>query len=230
MDGTAPESTPNGIGRTRIVLRPYASPLPLGFLSFAVGMALLAGTGFGWLASAAEVRSAGVLMAAFVFPLELVAAVTALVVRDTAAATVLGLYATSWLGLGLLEIINPEQKTSTTIGMFLAAFALVLIPLAVTAATGKMLLTIVLGVSIVRAGLQAAYELGAPQWSETANGITALVLLALATYGGTAFLVEDARRTTGPVPRRGAAEAAMTRPPAEQAEQLPPEPGLRDQI
>jgi uncharacterized protein len=221
---------PDGAGRTRIVLRPYGNPLPLGFLSFAVGMALLGGAGLGWLSSPQEIRSAGVLMAAFAFPLELVAAVAALVARDTAAATALGLFTTSWLGLGLLNVLDPTAVPNRTVGLFLAAFAIMLVPLAVTAASGKVLLALVLSVSIIRAGLQAAYELGAPHWSETADGVTCLILLVLAGYCGAVFLAEDARRATGPVPRRGRAGTAMTDPPAEQVLRAPPEPGVREQI
>ena len=203
------------------VVRPYASPLPLGFYSFAVGMALLGGNGLGWLSDAPDVRASGVLMAAFVFPLELVATVVAMLARDTAATAVLGLYTTSWLGLGLLDALDPTRPTSAAVGLFLAAFAVVLVPLAVSAVFGKALLAVVLGVSIVRAALAAAYQLGAPQWTDRANGVVALALLALACYGGTAFLVEDLRGRTGLVPRRGAASAAMA---------SDGEPGVRSQL
>lgn len=215
-----------GNGRHRVALRPYATPLPLGFYSFGVGMALLGGIGLGWLTTPEEVRAAGVLMAAFVFPLEFVAAVIALLARDTAAATTLGLYTTSWLGLGLLDALNPAQPTSRAVGLFLAAFALVLVPLAVSAVFGKRVLAVVLGVSIVRAGLQAAYELGAPHWTDRANGVTALVVLALALYAGTAFLVEDIRGRTALVPRHGAAETAMRA----DGDRTPPDPGVREQL
>jgi hypothetical protein len=56
----------------RIVVRPYATALPLGFFSFGVGMLILAGLGNGWL-PASEQHTAGLLLAAFVFPLETIA-------------------------------------------------------------------------------------------------------------------------------------------------------------
>lgn len=211
-------------GDVGVMLRPFASPLPLGFFSFGVGMALLAGLGLGWFSSPQEIRAAGVLMALFVFPLELLATIIALVTRDTGAATTLGLYTTSWLGLGLLNVLDPTQPTSRVIGVYLVAFAIVLLPLAATAVFGKVLLAVVLTVSIVRAALQGAYELGSPHWTDTANGITALVLLAMACYAGTAFLVEDVRKERTPlVPRRG---AAAVQPTAHGV----PEPGVREQL
>jgi succinate-acetate transporter protein len=217
----------SGADRNRIVLRPYANPLPLGFFSFGVGMILLAGLGLGWLSSAQDVRATGVLMATFVFPLELVATVVAVLVRDTAAATALGLYTTSWLGLGLLDVLNPAQQASRPVGLFLVAFVIMLVPLAVSAVFGKRLLAVVLSASIVRAALQACFELGAPRWTETADGIAALVLLALACYSGTAFLVEDLRGGSGLVPRRGHAADALERG-ADQP--VSAEPGVREQL
>jgi hypothetical protein len=211
LDGAGPDA--------RVALRPYASPLPLGFFSFGVGMALLGGIGLGWLSSAPDVRAAGVLMAAFVFPLELIAAVFAVFSRDTGAATTLGLFATSWLGLGLLDILDPAPHTSRTVGLFLVTFAAMLVPLAVAAAFGKVLMTVVLSVSIVRAVLQGAYQLGAPGWVDTANGVAALTIFVLAWCAGTAFLVEDLRGRTALVPRRGQAREAIGL-----------EPGVREQL
>lgn len=182
-------------GDLRVVLRPCASPLPLGVFSFAVGMALLGGLGLGWLSGPQDVRTAGVLMAAFVFPLEMLAAVVALLAEDSAIAATLGLYATSWLGLGLGNALDPTALTNRAAGLFLAAFALVLVPLAFVAALRQSLLGAVLSVSIVRAGLQAGYELGGPHWLHVADGGAALAVLALAVCAGTVFLVESSGAT-----------------------------------
>lgn len=208
-----------------IVLRPLASPLPLGFFSFAVGMALLGTMGLGWLATPVEVRSAGLLMAAFVFPLELIAAIVAVLCRDTATATTLGLFTTSWLALGLLDVLDPSAQTNRSTGVFLAAFALMLVPLVVMAAFGKQLLAIVLTCSLARAALEAAYQLGAPHWTDLANGVVALVVTVLAGCAGTAFLIEDIHGRTPLVPRRGTAATAMSGDGAH-----PADPGVRAQL
>lgn len=221
---SSPAAAPGADEDGYVVLRPLAGPLPLGFFSFAVGMALLGAIGLGLLSTPPEVRTAGVLMAAFVFPLELVAAVVAMLSRDTAAATTLGLFATSWLGLGLLDVLNPAQQTDRTIGVFLATFALMLVPLGVMAALGKQLMALVLTFSILRAATAAAYQLGAAHWTELANGATAFAVVALACYAGTAFLVEDLRGRTPLVPRRGAAAAAVP------GGSRPRDPGVRRQL
>lgn len=215
--------------RTRVVLRPYASPLPLGFFAFAVGMALVAGVGLGWLGPA-DLTTAGVIMALFVFPLQLVSTVFAVLTRDTAAATALGLYSTSWLTLGVLYALEPAQQTSRPLGLYLAAFAVVLVPLAVGAAYGKALLAVVLTVSAVRAGFQAAYELGAAHWTETASGVSATLLAVLGCYAGIVFMVEDFRGGSGLVLRRGPARQALSDEPHDQFTEPPHEPGVRRQL
>ncbi|HJP76276.1 MAG TPA: hypothetical protein VJ914_18555 [Pseudonocardiaceae bacterium] len=208
----------------QVTLRPYGNPLPLGFFSFAVGMVLLAGIGLGWLSTAADVRTAGILMAAFVFPIELIATVFALLTRDTPTAAALGLYTTMWLGLGLVTALNPEVQTSRTVGMLLGAFTMMLIPLAIAAAFGKVLVSVVLAVSAIRSGLAAAYQLGGPHWTDRASGIGALVLLGLALIAGTALLVEDLRGSAALIGRRGQAAAAVRAGSSES----PDEPGVRE--
>ncbi|MER6983461.1 hypothetical protein ABT317_42535, partial [Streptomyces carpinensis] len=150
-----------------VTVRPYGNPLPLGFFSFGIGMVLLAGVSLGLL-TGDQVRPVGILLAVFVFPLEFLAAVMAFLTRDTAAAAALGLFATSWAALGVLHIVAPAQQTSIALGMYLSAFALMLLPLAVTAFMGKALLGAVLSVSTMRAALAAAYQLGAPHQLELA--------------------------------------------------------------
>lgn len=215
----------------RVVVRPYANPLPLGFFSFGIGMVVLAGIGLGVVEPGPPVRAAGLLLAAFVFPLEFLAAVMAFLTRDTGAATALGLFATSWLGLGLLHVLAPAQQTSTAVGMFLAAFAVMLMPVAVAGFMGKTLLGMVLTVSSLRAALAAAFQLGAPQALETANAAAAFTLFALSVYAGAAFLVEDMRQQTVlPILRRGEARRALTDELAGQYGRLPLEPGVRRQL
>lgn len=213
-----------------VVVRPYGNPLPLGFFSFGVGMVLLAGIALG-LVTGEQVRVVGILLAAFVFPLEFLAAVMAFLTRDTGAASALGLFATSWIALGFVHIIAPAQQTSPAMGLFLAAFAVTLVPLAVAGFLGKVLLGVVLSVSTVRAALAAAYQLGAPHAFELANAAASLLLFVLSVYAGTAFLIEDIRQhTVLPILRRGAARGAIEQDLADQYSRLPQEPGVRKQL
>jgi succinate-acetate transporter protein len=212
-----------------VTLRPYASPLPLGFFSFAVGMALIAGVGIGWLRQG-DLTTVGVMMALFVFPLQLTSTIFAMLARDTAAATALGLYSTSWLATGALYTLEPSQQTSRALGLYLAAFTVVLIPLAVGALFGKALLAVVLTVSALRAGFQAAYQLGAAHWTDAASGVVAGLLVVLGCYAGIVFMVEDFRGGSGLMLRRGPARQALTDGPHDQFTEPPHEPGVRPQL
>lgn len=226
----APGDDPRS-GTARVFVRPFGNPLPLGFFSFGIGMVVLAGIGLGLVEPGPQVRTAGILLAAFVFPLEFLAAVMAFLTRDTGAATALGLFATSWLGVGVLHIAAPVQQTSTAVGMFQAAFAVMLLPIAAAGFMGKTLLGLVLTVSALRAALAAAFQLGAPRVLETANAAGALLLFALSVYAGTAFLVEDMRQQTVlPILRRGEARRAIEDELAGQYGRLPLEPGVRRQL
>ena len=62
----------DGRVNTTIVVRPLASALPLGFFAFGIGMLLLAGDALGW-SPPAEGKDVGMLLMAFVFPLEFAA-------------------------------------------------------------------------------------------------------------------------------------------------------------
>ncbi|MFI5606946.1 GPR1/FUN34/YaaH family transporter [Amycolatopsis sp. NPDC051903] len=213
-----------------VAVRPYASPLPLGFFCFGIGMALLGGIGLG-LVDGDQLRTAGILLAAFVFPLEFLAAVMAFLARDTGAAAALGLFATSWLGLGVVYVVAPQQHTSVALGFYLGAFAIALVPLIAVAFLGKALLGIVLTVSALRAALSAAYQFGAPAVVERAGGWVAFAIFALALYAGTAFLIEDVRqRTTLPILRRSTARQALEGDLSRQTARLPHEAGVRNQL
>ncbi len=74
------------VDHTRIVLRPIGSALPLGFFSFGIGMRLLGRSAIGWI-PVSEQRAVGMILMAFVFPLELVATIVAFLARNTLGAT-----------------------------------------------------------------------------------------------------------------------------------------------
>ena len=104
------------VDHTRIMLRPIGSGLPLGFFAFAIGMLLLGCSAIGWI-PASEQKDVGMLLIAFVFPLELIATIVAFLARDTLGATTLGLFATSWLSLGWADRSSPPGSTSITLGI-----------------------------------------------------------------------------------------------------------------
>jgi uncharacterized protein len=220
----------DGSVSTRIVIRPLGSGLPLGFFSFGIGMLVLAGLGIGWI-PVAETKGAGLLLLTFVAPLELLAAVIAFLARDTGGATGLGLFAGSWFASGWTFFTAAPGSTSSAFGLFLVAFGTAIFLLAVLSFPGKPLLALLLGVSTLRMGLGAAYELSARHGLLVAAGWVAFVLFLVAMYGGLAFGLEDVQqRTVLPLLRRGAARDAIEGSLDEQLRGLATEAGVRQQL
>lgn len=211
------------------MLRPIGSGLPLGFFSFGIGMLLLACQTIGWI-PVGEQRDVGLLLASFVFPLELVATVFAFLARDTLAATTLGLFTTSWLALGLAELTTPAGSTSVTLGIYLFGFSTAVLLLALLSTMGKPFFSALLGLAAVRMVIAGTYEVGGSKTLYHVAGGCALALAALAMYGGAALSLEDAgRRGVLPLFRRGQAEESFAGYQA-QLEQLEYEPGVRQQL
>jgi succinate-acetate transporter protein len=214
----------------RVVLRPIGTALPLGFLSFAIGMLLLGGLEVGWIATS-EQAGVGILVGAFVFPLELVAAIMAFLGRDSLAATVLGLFATSWLAQGILDVVGPPGATSDAVGLFLLGYAVAIGGAALIAVAAKPLFAVVLGLSTTRSVLAGLYEFTGAGGVETAAGVASLALAAVATYTGLALLLEDARaHEVMPILRRGPAQAATAGDFQDQLGGVANEPGVRGQL
>src|SRR2546423_4663828 len=212
--------------QTRIMLRPVGSGLPLGFYSFAIGMLLLGCSAIGWI-PVGEQKDVGMLLIAFVFPLELLATVVAFLGRDTVGATTLGLFTTSWLALGWTDFASPPGKTSITLGIYLFGFATAALLLALMSTLGKPFFSVLLLVAVARMVLSGYYQVGGShEWYAVSGGF-ALALAALAMYGGTALGLEDARqRELLPPFRRGGAHRAFQGFQA-QLERLEAEPGVR---
>src|SRR4051812_1410505 len=192
-------------------------------------MLLLGAQGVEWIAQA-EGKEVGLLLAAFVFPAEMLAGVVAFLARDGLAATVLSIYGVSWLALGLVQLSFSPQPTDT-LGTYLLGFAAVVFVLAAVATVGKPLLSVVLTVSAVRALLQGIYELSGSISVRHASGIAGLVLAGLALYAGLAFLFEDVLgKSVLPTFRRGAAKGAVEGDLSDQLRATAAEPGVRQQL
>jgi succinate-acetate transporter protein len=214
----------------RVNLRPLANPLPLGLFSFGIGMLLLGAQSTGWI-PLKETRQVGLVLASFVFPLEGLAAIFAFLSRDTLAGTVLGLFTTSWLTLGLALIIGPPGAASLTLGFYLLAFAAAIIALAAIALMGKPLIALLLSLSAARAILDGLYQVSNHTGLEHASGYVALAIAGVAWYAGTAFALEDLRQSSLlPVFRRGAGKTAIESDDAEQLQRATGEAGIRQQL
>ena len=193
----------------RIVVRPYATSLALGFFSFGIGMLLLAGMSNGWL-HPSDRHTVGLVLAFFVFPLELLSAVIAFLARDSFGATGLGLFATSWLAIGLANMLASQDALSRATGLYEFGFACAIGLLAVAAFSGKPLIGGILAVATVRSALSGVHEWGGPDWAWKAAGWLALAIFFAAMYGGLAFLLEDVlAKQVLPVFRRGASKESI---------------------
>src|SRR3954463_3546756 len=157
--------------QTRIMLRPIGSGLPLGFFSFGIGMLLLACQAIGWI-PVGEQRDVGLLLASFVFPLELIATIVAFLARDTLGATTLGLFTTSWLALGWADITAVPGTTSVALGVYQFGFATVVLLLALMSTLGKPFFSVLLSVACTRMVLSGWYQAGgAHEWLKASGWV-----------------------------------------------------------
>ena len=216
--------------RIGVFVRPIGSPVVLGFFAFAIGMFMLGVQSLEWVRGD-EYSTVGIVLIAFVFPLELIAGVIAYFARDTLAATVLGVFGASWLLLGIFLATSPPHELNHAVGFYLFVFSSVTLSLAVVAFTGKPLFGVLLTLSTARSILAGIHEFSGGQTVNGASGVVALTLCGIAVYGGLALLFEDVLQETRlPVFRRGAARSALEGDLREQLRRLDGEAGVRQQL
>ena len=185
------EADPLVSGATRIVLRPIANPLPLGFLALGAATLLLSGLQLGWL-PAAQGRQVAIIILTFVAPLQLVASIFGFLARDAVAGTGMGILTGTWTSVSLVMWSSPPGSTSKALGMVLLIAAMSITVPAIAASLGKVVATAVLGTTAIRFAATGISQLtGSTSWKEAA-GVIGVVLFVLATYAATAFLLEDA--------------------------------------
>jgi len=196
-------------GSTRIVLRPIANPLPLGFLALAGGTLVVSGLQLGWL-EPADAHDVALILLAFVVPLQLVTSVFGYLGRDVVAGTGMGLLSGIWLSVGLVMLGAEPGGTSDALGLFLLIGAVAMTVPALTAVSGKLVPAAVLTGAALRFATTGVYELSASKTWEDAAGIVGLALCAIAVYAALALALEDARgKTVLPLGRRDVRRASM---------------------
>ncbi|WP_157944024.1 GPR1/FUN34/YaaH family transporter [Blastococcus atacamensis] len=211
----------------RIVLRPLGSALPLGFLVFGTGMAVLGGIQL-HLIPLPMTHQAAVLLLTFVAPLEFVASLLAFVSRDGLAGTGLGLFAGSWATIGVQYLLAQPGARSPVQAIYFFTFAVAVVLLGVVALKGQLLLAVILLSAAVRTALSALYELLGIGALQTTSGIISLAITALALYGGLALLLEDTTHgTVLPLARRGQSRTALEGSLGDQLGDLQQEAGIR---
>ena len=229
-NGRAAARRERGEPITRIFLRPIVTPLALGFLALSGATLVLSGLQLGWFAPQ-ESMYVAIALLSFGFPLQLLASIFGFLSRDPAAATGMGILATSWLTVGLDKLNSAPSQTSHVLGVFLVfAGAALLIP-TIGAVFGKVIPALVLLTAALRFFLTGLYQLTSNTGVERAAGIVGLILLAIAFYAALALEVEDVRRKTVlPVLRRCEGKESMEGNIEDQLTRIDREAGVREQL
>jgi uncharacterized protein len=214
----------------RIVLRPLANPLPLGFLALAGGTLVVSGLQLGWV-EPSEGRNVALILIGFVFPLQLLTSVFGYLARDVVAGTGMGILAGTWLSVGLVTLTTPAGSTSDALGLLLLVSGAAMLVPASAAAGAKLVPAAVLATAGLRFALTGVYELTASAaWGDVA-GYAGLVLCGLGYYAALAMALEDARgHTLLPVLRVGAGRSSLEDGLEGQLGSVENEAGIRSQL
>jgi succinate-acetate transporter protein len=225
-----PHAGPQEQDATRIVLRPIASPLPLGFLGLVVGSLLISALQLHWVPPTARHELAiGVL--AFTVAVQLIACLYGFLCRDAVASTGLGVLAGTWATLGVSLLTSSPGRTNPGLGMLLVVAAGALLIPALAALASKVVAALVLGLAAVRFAITGGYELtGAAVW-QYAAGVCGIVVAGIATYAALAAELDSAtRRSLLPMLRPAHGQRAVSGRLPEQVQTLGREAGVREQL
>lgn len=223
-DGLVPENM------TRIVLRPMASGLPLGFFAFGTGTILLTALELKWVPLAQD-KTLLLAVLIFVVPLELLAGIFAFLTRDSGVATSLSTLSAAWATVGLAMILAPPGSRSSALGIFLLTLATLMLLLFASSLQGKPLFGVLLLIGASRFALTGVYEVTGTATLETVSGWLGLLLEAFCLYGGLALLLEEGtQHTVLPLLRRGRALASLEGDLGNQISATEREPGVRRQL
>lgn len=203
-DGTQPELQPDNIAR--IMLRPKASPMPLGLFTVAIATCMLSSLQAHFLPFADGQSVAYVVFPAFV--LQIMVAIFALMDRDTIAATVMATFAATWL-IDTFLLLKPPPGASQTLAVFSFVFSAFVAMMAI-AAFPKRALSAVLIVAVPRFFVSGLAEATGSRWVSTLAGALGFVLAAVSLYTAWALLLEDVKgKTILPTGRQGAPRAPI---------------------
>ena len=214
----------------RIVVRPYASSLPLGAFAFGIGNTLLAAFALHWI-PVAEKNSLAIMLLAFVAPLELIPCVLAFLARDSGGATAMGIFATGWAVQGIQLVTADPSTPSVSTGIFLMLLAVCLAILAVVTVSGKPIVGALLIVAILRSVAAGVGQFGVHGALDQTTAVLDGLVGLLAFYCGFAYLLEDVKGRLLPwTGRRNAARQAMDGTFGEQIDHIEHEAGVRQQF
>lgn len=215
---------------TRIILRPLATPFPVGFVALATASLLTAGLELGWF-GLSDRPIVAVALIGFAFPLQLLASIFGFLSRDTVAATGFAVQGGTWLIVGLGILLGRPGHVSHALGVLLFASAAWVALCGAGAALGKLVPALLMGIVSLRFLLTGLYEVTASPGLEPAAAIVGLVLVAVAGYCAFALEIENLqRRTVLALGRRGSGATALTGDLSAQTARIAREAGVREQL
>ncbi|GAA1520475.1 hypothetical protein [Kribbella lupini] len=200
----------------RVVVRPLATPLPLGFLALCIATLSFSAVQLHWI-PASQGHTVALAAVALTAPLQLLVCVIGFLARDPVAATGMGVLAGSWAAAGLATLSAPPGALSGGLGIVLVGAGLaMLVPTA--SALAKPVAALVMGISALRFGVTGIAHLAASDQWLTVAGWIGVVLAAVSLYAALAFELEaTAKRPVLPLLRRDAVATDE-------------EPGVRSQL
>ncbi|MFI6847712.1 GPR1/FUN34/YaaH family transporter [Kitasatospora sp. NBC_00085] len=209
---------------TRINLRPIASPMPLGFFTVAIASVMTGCMQLGLFET--EARGAVALCVLPAFALQFLVSILAFGARDVIAATLMGVFAGSWLAYGLV-MFSGAPDGLRVLGVF--NLALLCFGALMTAVTRpKRALWLVLLVSLPRWATTGLSGLTGAEWLTRTSGALGLVVALVAMYTAFALMLEDMRsEEVLPIGRSGPAHAAFEGGLAVQLRNLERQAGVR---
>jgi succinate-acetate transporter protein len=214
----------------RVVLRPLATPLPLGFLALALATTVFSAVQLGWV-KPDQGRIAAITALAATVPLQLLASVMGFLTRDPVAATGMGVLSGTWAVAGFTTYSLAPGTTSSGLGVLLVVAGIAMLVPAAAAVGSKVMPALVMTVAATRFATTGVYEMtGSADW-EAVAGWVGILLAAVAFYTALALELEGAQESTVlPVGRRGPGRSAMDgEGPLEPAD-LAEEAGVRPQL
>ena len=218
-----------GSRAAHVMLRPIASPLPLGFLALSVATTAFAALQLGWVAPA-QGRPIALGVLALTVPMQLLAAVMGFLARDPVAATGMGILSGTWGATCLATLTAPPGSTSAGLGVILLlSGACLLVP--GIAARSKAVPALVILTSAARFAVTGVAHIdGGIGWMHAA-GWLGIALGLLSGYAALALELEATdHRTVLPLGRRGPAHQAVEGDLRDQLGDLANEPGVRQQL
>jgi uncharacterized protein len=214
----------------RVVLRPIASSLPLGFFAFTVGTMLLTALELHWV-PVSETAQVATLVLAFVVPLEALSGLFAFLARDSGAATGLTTLGAAWAATAISLLHGPPGAQSLPLAVFLLTLTALMLIMSVVSVAGKPLFGLLLLIGACRFALTGVFQASGNVAVEQAAGWLGVPLALFALYGGLALLLEEStQRMVLPLGRRGRARTSLEGGFEHQVRQAEREAGVRRQL